>query len=160
MYVLCTSKNEEGIKMANPNPSPRTRFTVGNTVGRQFRPGSSGNPRGISHKHYAWRAAYADALIEFPGGTEQAAAEVAQKLWELVREKKPESWAVRELIEGLGGPQALQVNMQVGRGKDEEQPDYSALTNVEFEELGRLLAKASCSHAGELESGESAEKPR
>jgi len=96
--------------------------------------------------------AYANALIAVgakeTGAVAEAAAVVAKIVWTAALRR--EAWAVHELIEAVGGQRALRI--EVERAQDDE-PDYTRLSDAEFEELGRLLDKAAGGGARLLESG-------
>jgi hypothetical protein len=144
-----------GNVMANPNPNIRTRFSEGNQLGQVWRPGQSGNPRGISHLQREWRLAYANALIAIgakeTGTVEEAAAVVARIVWGAAL--RHEAWAVHELVEAVGGPRALRLEIE--RVPDDEKFDPTRLSDKQLEELTRLLELAG----GQLPAIESGEKP-
>ena len=141
--------------MANPNPNVATRFSEGNKLGQVWRPGQSGNPRGISHLQREWRLAYANALIAIgakeTGTVEEAAAVVARIVWGAAL--RHEAWAVHELVEAVGGPRALRLEIE--RVPDDEKFDPTRLSDKQLEELTRLLELAG----GQLPAIESGEKP-
>lgn len=129
--------------MANRNPIT-TRFTEGNTFGKRWQPGESGNPRGISALQREWRLTYANALITIgardTGSLAEAATNVAKIVWAAAL--KHEAWAVRELVEAIGGARALQIKMELTRGQDEPDYDLSKLTDAELDLFIELAARA------------------
>jgi hypothetical protein len=133
--------------MANPKPTPR--FPIGSPAGMKTRfvKGQSGNPAGISTLQRRFEAWFYTAL-----GNEATAGKAKAAFVKALA--RGEAWAHNLYWPRMLPAQA--ISLKVGREDDSEKIDYSRLTEAEFAELGRLLAKASESGPRVLESGQRA----
>jgi hypothetical protein len=111
-----------------------TRFKPG-TSGNpdtKWRPGQSGNPAGKSKVRLQFEENFNQALIS-QGSPEEA----AQLLWEAAR--KGEAWAIQELCRRFSPePHSLRLIHEA----DNDEPDYSKLTDQELEQLEAILRGA------------------
>ena len=134
--------------MANPHPT--VRFPKGNAAGlkTRFVKGQSGNPQGISALQRRFEAWFYSAL-----GNESTAGKAKAAFVKALA--RGEAWA-----HNLYWPRMLPaqpISLKLGReDENENKLDYSRLSEAEFAELGRLLAKAAESGPDALEGGQRA----
>jgi len=116
-----------------------TRFKPGRSGNEaaKWKPGQSGNPAGTSKLRAKFEEAFTEALIT-AGGPEEA----AKLLWEAARSKEP--WAIQELCRRFSPqPQSLHLIHEV----DNDEPDYTKLTDDEIQQLEAIIEKAQPSSA-------------
>ena len=111
-----------------------TRFKPGRSGNEaaKWKAGQSGNPAGKSKRRALFEEAFTEALIT-DGGPEEA----AKLLWEAARSQEP--WAIQELCRRFSPqPQSLHLIHEV----DNEELDYTQLTDDEIQQLEAILERA------------------
>jgi len=117
------------------NMKKDTRFKPGISGNQttQWKPGQSGNPVGISKLRVDFERVFTEALVS--QGTPD---EAAQLLWAAARKGEP--WAIRALCERFA-PETH--SLQILQEQNDEQLDYSKLSDEELNQLDALLLRAS-----------------
>ena len=112
----------------------------------QWQPGQTGNPGGKTRARREFEQAFFAAVCD-----DQTLKEAVDALKKAIRAGQP--WALNLYFAKVLPPEELRLKVSRGDDDDERSFDYSRLSDAEFQELGRLLEKAT--HDGEklLESG-------
>jgi hypothetical protein len=122
----------------------RGRFLHGNSAGKKFGPGVSGNPAGISKLRREFEAKFFEALTD-PDLAEEALGALRGAI------KKGESWALQTYFNRVLPAQALDVRMEVSR---RDEPDFSRLSDAELDQLEQIAQRVIESGDGEGGAGE------
>ena len=132
--------------MAEDRAAPRDgrgRFLQGNSAGKKFGPGVSGNPQGVSKLRKAFEEQFYASMTD-----PATVSEAMDALRKAIQEGQP--WAIQLLFSKLMPPQ-LDLRMEVNR---RDEIDWSRVSDDELEKLESIAQRIAGS--SQPESGESA----